>query len=37
MPKLYLATEPAADKLLATDPPALLIGMLLDHYIRECA
>jgi uncharacterized HhH-GPD family protein len=33
MPTLYLATDPAADKLLATDPVALLIGMLLDQQI----
>jgi uncharacterized HhH-GPD family protein len=33
MPTLYLATEPAADELLATDPLALLIGMLLDQQI----
>jgi uncharacterized HhH-GPD family protein len=33
MPTLYLATDPAADKLLATDPLALLIGMLLDQQI----
>jgi uncharacterized HhH-GPD family protein len=33
MPTLYLATDPAADQLLATDPLALLIGMLLDQQI----
>lgn len=33
MPTLYLATEPAADEMLATDPLALLIGMLLDQQI----
>src|SRR6266545_3063391 len=33
MPKLYLATEPAADKLLAKEPLALLIGMLLDQQV----
>jgi uncharacterized HhH-GPD family protein len=33
MPTLYLATDPAADKLLATDPLALLIGMLLDQQV----
>src|SRR2546423_1109520 len=33
MPTLYLATDPAADELLATDPLALLIGMLLDQQI----
>jgi uncharacterized HhH-GPD family protein len=33
MPTLYLATEPAADELLASDPLALLIGMLLDQQI----
>jgi uncharacterized HhH-GPD family protein len=31
MPKLFLAQEPAADQLLATDPLALLVGMLLDQ------
>jgi uncharacterized HhH-GPD family protein len=33
MPSLYLSQQPAADKLLATDPLALLIGMLLDQQI----
>jgi len=33
MPTLYLAQEPVADELLATDPLALLIGMLLDQQI----
>jgi uncharacterized HhH-GPD family protein len=33
MPKLYLATERPADELLATDPLALLIGMLLDQQV----
>jgi uncharacterized HhH-GPD family protein len=33
MPTLYLATAPAADELLANDPLALLIGMLLDQQI----
>lgn len=31
--KLYLAAEPAADELLATQPLALLIGMLLDQQV----
>jgi uncharacterized HhH-GPD family protein len=31
--KLYLAGEPAADELLATQPLALLIGMLLDQQV----
>ncbi|WP_027345966.1 HhH-GPD-type base excision DNA repair protein [Hamadaea tsunoensis] len=31
--KLFLAGDPAADKLLASDPLALLIGMLLDQQI----
>jgi uncharacterized HhH-GPD family protein len=31
MPKLFLAQEPTADQLLATDPLALLVGMLLDQ------
>jgi hypothetical protein len=30
---LYLSTEPEADKLLAEDPLALLIGMVLDQHI----
>jgi uncharacterized HhH-GPD family protein len=30
---LYLAAQPDADELLATDPLALLIGMLLDQQI----
>jgi uncharacterized HhH-GPD family protein len=33
MPSLYLAREPAADRLLATDPLALLIGMVLDQQV----
>lgn len=33
MPMLNLAQEPAADEMLATDPLALLIGMLLDQQI----
>ncbi|MDT4987116.1 MAG: hypothetical protein QOI74_1210 [Micromonosporaceae bacterium] len=33
MSKLYLAQEPEADRMLATDPLALLIGMLLDQQI----
>jgi uncharacterized HhH-GPD family protein len=33
MPTLYLATDPAADELLATNPLALLVGMLLDQQI----
>jgi uncharacterized HhH-GPD family protein len=33
MPTLYLSTEPEADALLASDPLALLIGMLLDQQI----
>jgi uncharacterized HhH-GPD family protein len=33
MPTLYLATDPVADELLATDPLALLVGMLLDQQI----
>ena len=31
MPKLFLAQDPAADELLAADPLALLVGMLLDQ------
>lgn len=33
MPTLYLSTEPEADRLLATDPLALLVGMLLDQQV----
>lgn len=33
MSTLYLAKEPAADQMLATDPLALLVGMLLDQQI----
>lgn len=33
MPTLYLSTEPAADALLAQDPLALLVGMLLDQQV----
>jgi uncharacterized HhH-GPD family protein len=33
MSKLHLAQEPEADRLLAADPLALLIGMLLDQQI----
>ena len=33
MPTLYLATEEPADRLLSTDPLALLIGMLLDQQV----
>ncbi|MGH9170379.1 MAG: HhH-GPD-type base excision DNA repair protein [Acidimicrobiales bacterium] len=32
-PKLYLSGDPAADKLLAKDPFALLIGLVLDQQI----
>lgn len=32
-PTLYLSTEPEADALLASDPLALLVGMLLDQQI----
>ncbi len=32
-PRLYLATEQPADELLASDPLALLIGMLLDQQV----
>jgi hypothetical protein len=30
------AQEPEADRLRVTDPLALLVGMLLDHYLGEC-
>jgi uncharacterized HhH-GPD family protein len=33
MGTLYLSTEPEADALLAADPLALLIGMLLDQQV----
>jgi uncharacterized HhH-GPD family protein len=32
-PKLHLAQDPEADKLLSNDPLALLIGMVLDQQI----
>ncbi len=31
---LYITGDKAADKLLNTDPLALLLGMLLDQYMR---
>lgn len=31
MPTLYLSQDAKADQLLADDPLALLVGMLLDH------
>src|SRR5664279_358164 len=31
--KMYLTGDPAADSLLATDPNALLIGMVLDQQV----
>lgn len=30
---LFITGDPEADRLLNTDPLALLIGMLLDHNI----
>lgn len=33
MPTLYLSTEPEADALLARDPLALLMGMMLDQRV----
>ncbi len=33
MPTLYLSTDPEADALLARDPLALLVGMLLDQQV----
>ncbi|MFS8480127.1 MAG: HhH-GPD-type base excision DNA repair protein [Micromonosporaceae bacterium] len=33
MPSLYLAQDPDADRLLADDPLALLIGMMLDQQV----
>ena len=33
MPTVHLANSPAADELLAADPLALLIGMLLDQQV----
>jgi uncharacterized HhH-GPD family protein len=33
VPKLHLAQDPKADKLLAEDPLALLIGMVLDQQV----
>lgn len=32
--KLHLAGEPEADALLAKEPLALLIGMLLDQQVK---
>ena len=34
MVTLHLAQNPAADELLADDPLALVLGMLLDQRIR---
>ena len=33
MPALHLSQDPAADRLLSSDPLALLLGMLLDQQI----
>ena len=33
MPKIQIAQDPAADRLLSEDPFALVIGMLLDQRI----
>jgi hypothetical protein len=35
VPTLYLSPDDAADELLSRDPLALLIGMLLDQYMRQ--
>jgi hypothetical protein len=35
VPDLRIAQDPAADELLGRDPLALLVGMLLDHHVRE--
>ncbi|WP_346619078.1 hypothetical protein [Blastococcus montanus] len=35
MPTVHVAHDPAADDLLGRDPLALLIGMLLDRYVRR--
>jgi hypothetical protein len=35
VPTLYLSQDDAADELLSRDPLALLIGMLLDQYMRQ--
>lgn len=32
---LYITGDPAADKLLNTDPLALVLGMMLDQQVRE--
>jgi hypothetical protein len=32
---LYLSGDEAADKLLSTDPLALLSGMVLDQQVRK--
>ena len=34
MPNVTIAQD-AADELLGRDPPALLIGMLLDQHMRQ--
>ena len=35
MPTLRLTQDAAADELLARDPLALLLGMLLDQHMRQ--
>ncbi|MGY1748690.1 hypothetical protein [Modestobacter sp. SYSU DS0511] len=35
MPTLRLTQDDAADDLLGRDPLALLLGMLLDHHVRQ--
>jgi hypothetical protein len=35
VPRLCIAQDAAAGELLSRDPLALLIGMLLDHNVRE--
>jgi hypothetical protein len=35
VPTLTLTQDAAADELLGRDPLALLLGMLLDHHMRQ--
>ena len=35
MPTIRIAQDEAADELLSRDPLALVVGMLLDHHVRE--
>ena len=35
MPEIRIAQDVAADELLGRDPLALVVGMMLDHDMRE--